>query len=162
MKVTEVMTANPETCALNDSLAQAAGLMWENDCGILPVLSDEGRVVGLLTDRDICMAAVLKGKDLGNIAVAETITGQVFTCGPNDEVRVALNTMQKNRVRRLPVLGADGELLGLLSMNDIVLKVESPTDKKARDLSYADVVNTYKSICEHRTAVQQAQAAAGN
>src|SRR5690242_9271925 len=162
MRVNEVMTTNPETCAMTDSLAKAAGLMWEHDCGILPVMSDEGRVVGLLTDRDICMAAALKGQDLGKIAVGETITGEVFSCGANDDIRDALSTMQKNRVRRLPVLTDDGTLQGLLSMNDIVVKAEESKNKKAADLSYADVVNTYKSICEHRVPVQQAQAAAGS
>jgi CBS domain-containing protein len=162
MKVKEVMTANPETCALTDSLAKAAGLMWEKDCGILPVVSDEGAVVGLLTDRDICMAAALKGRELANIGVEDTITGQVFTCEPNDEIRTALNTMQKNKVRRLPVLAADGTLEGLLSMNDIVLKVEDSKAKKVPGLSYIDVVNAYKSICQHRVPTQQAQAATGN
>ena len=159
MKVKDLMTAEPKTCGLSDTLAEAAGFMWEKDCGILPVLDQDEKVVGLLTDRDICMAAALKARPLADIGVEETITRQVFACEPNDDIRTALDTMQKNRVRRLPVVASDGTLHGILSMNDVVLKAEPSKEKKGPDLSYADVVNAYKSICEHRVPKRQAQAA---
>jgi predicted transcriptional regulator len=136
--------------------------MWENDCGVLPVVSEEGEVVGLITDRDICMAAALKGEPLANISVEDTTTGRVFACEPDDDVRTALETMQENRVRRLPVVSADGMLQGLLSLNDIVLKAELPRDKKTPDISFIDVVNAYKSISQHRAPAVQAQAASGS
>jgi len=159
MKVKEIMTANPKVCTLTNSLADAAGLMWENDCGILPVVAEGGKVVGLVTDRDICMAASLKGRQLTNIAVEDTISGKVFSCKPDDDVHTALKTMQENRVRRLPIVAADGTLKGLLSMNDVVLKAEEAKEKKAPELSYGDVVNTFKSICQHR--LPSAQGAIG-
>jgi CBS domain-containing protein len=156
MKVKEIMTANPKACTLTTSLAEAASLMWENDCGIVPVLA-EGKVVGLLTDRDICMAAALKGRQLGNISVEDTISGKVFACKPEDDVKTALKTMKENKVRRLPVVAEDGNVIGLLSMNDIVLNVGE--GKKKPELSYEDIVNTFKSICEHRLPKRTAQAA---
>lgn len=159
MRVKEVMSADPRTCGLTDNLAVAAGLMWEKDCGIIPVVAESGKVVGLITDRDICMAAALKGRELANIAVADTMTGKVFSCKPDDDVRTALKTMQENRVRRLPVLTADGTLEGVLSLNDVVLKAEETKEKKPPDVSYGEVISTYKAICQHRLAAPQAQGA---
>ena len=159
MKVKELMSGEPKTCTLTDNLAVAAGFMWEKDCGILPVVAEGGKVVGLITDRDICMAAALKGRELANIAVGDAITRKVFSCKPDDDVRTALKTMQENKVRRLPVLAADETLEGVLSLNDVVLKAEETKEKKLPDLSYSDVVNAYKAICQHRLAAPQAQGA---
>lgn len=161
MKVKEIMSTNPTVCTLTDNLSAAAGLMWEHDCGVLPVVAEGGKVVGLITDRDICMAANLKNRNLWNIAVEDVISGKVFACKPEDDIHSALNAMRENKVRRLPVVAADGTLQGILSMNDVMLKAEEQKEKKAPELSYGDVVNTYKVICQHRAPVQQAQAAAG-
>ena len=161
MKVKEVMSTNPKACTLTDNLSAAAGLMWENDCGILPVVAEGGKVVGLITDRDICMAANLKNERLSNLAVEDVISGDVYACKPEENIRSALKIMQENRVRRLPVIATDGTLQGILSMNDLVLKADEPKEKKAPELSYGDVVNTYKSICQHRVTLQ-AQATAGS
>ena len=161
MKVKGLMNRNPKVCTLTDNLSSAAALMWEYDCGILPVVAKDGKLVGLITDRDICMAANLKNRNLVNIAVDEVISGKVFACQPEDDIHTALKTMQENRVRRLPVVAADRTLEGILSMNDVVLKASDAKDKKAAELSYADVVNTYKAICQHRLPTQQAQAASG-
>ncbi len=161
MKVKEVMTPNPSACTPTSTLADAAGLMWDNDCGIVPVVKEGGKVVGLVTDRDICMAAQINNRNLSNIAVEEVISGEVFACGPDDDVRTALKTMAQNKVHRLPVVAADGSLEGVLSMNDLVLKAEDSREKKAPELSYADVIKAYKGICEHRLPAQQARSAAG-
>lgn len=161
MKVKEVMCTNPHACTLTDNLSAAAGLMWEHDCGILPVVVEEGKVVGLITDRDICMAANITGRQLSDIVVADVISGDIYACKPEEDIRSALKTMQENKVRRLPVTATDGTLQGILSMNDVVLRAEEPKEKKAPELSYGDVVNTYKSICQHRVPLQ-AQATAGS
>ena len=161
MKVKEVMSTNPKVCTLGDNLSAAAGLMWEHDCGILPVVAEGGKVVGLITDRDICMAANLKNQRLSNLAVEDVISGDVYACKAEEDIRSALETMQENKVRRLPVIAADGTLQGILSMNDVVLKADEPKEKKAPELSYGDVVNTYKSICRHRVPLQ-AQATVGS
>lgn len=160
MKVKEIMTATPKACTSIDNLAEAARLMWEEDCGIVPVVAEGGTLVGLITDRDICMAAMMKGRNESSIAIEEVISGKLFTCKPEDDIHSALNTMRDNRVRRLPVVSADGQLAGMLSMNDVVLKAAETGNKKASGLSYADVVNTYKSICQHQLPMQQAQATA--
>ena len=158
MKVKEIMTANPKACTLTDNLSEAARLMWEADCGIVPVVAEGGKVVGLITDRDICMAAMTKGRNESSIAIEDVISGKLFTCKADDDIHTALNTMGENKVRRLPVVAADGRLQGMLSMNDVVLKAAETSDQKAPELSYLDVVNAYKSICQHRLPMRQSQA----
>jgi CBS domain-containing protein len=157
MKVNEVMTANPKACILTDSVADAARLMWEADCGIVPVVADGGKVVGLITDRDVCMAGMTKGRNQWNIPVEDVISGEVFACKPDDDIRGALETMRENKVRRLAVIADDGKLAGMLSINDVLLRAE---ESKKAELTYSEVVNTYKSIGQHRLPMQQAQATA--
>lgn len=154
MKVQDLMTTSPAACTLTNSLADAGMMMWHHDCGILPVVAEGGKVVGLITDRDICMAGVLTGRNLANIAVKDVASGKVFACHTDDDVRTALKTMQENRIRRLPVVDELGLLQGVLSMNDIVLKAEEAKDKKTPKVTYADVINTYKSICQHQLPLQ--------
>ena len=149
MKVKEVMTAGPKACMPETSLADAAALMWENDCGALPVVNVEDKVVGMVTDRDICFGATTKNRAPSEVSVAEVITGQLFACGPEDDIREALKTMQRERVRRLPVITDEGKLRGILSMNDVVLRAEEKAKGKTPELSYGDVVQTYKAVCAH-------------
>jgi CBS domain-containing protein len=148
MKVKEVMTSNVQTCMPETSLATAAMMMRENDCGVLPVVNVSDNVVGMITDRDICMGAATKQRDLSTIAVAEVISGDAYVCLPDDDVRQALETMKEKRVRRLPVIDAEGKLHGILSMNDAVLQAKE-NGAKEQKLSYGDVIRTFKAICGH-------------
>lgn len=150
MKVRDVMTGGVKSCGPDTNLAAAAMIMWESDCGAVPVLDDAGKVIGMITDRDICMAVVTKGREASRIAVGEVITGDVFSCRPEDDLSDALKTMRNERVRRLPVVDGDGELRGILSVNDVLLRAEVAGGKKTPALSYAEAVDTLKSICEHR------------
>ena len=149
MKVKDVMTAGAQACATQTNLAVAAALMWDNDCGVLPVLDLDRKVVGMITDRDICFGAATKHRAPSEVSVGEVITGKVFACGPEDDIHDALKTMRHERVRRLPVVGEDGTLHGILSMNDVVLKAENGGGEKYHEITYGDVVKTYKAICEH-------------
>ena len=103
----------------------------------------------MITDRDICFGATTKSRMPSGVSVAEVITGQVFACGPDDDVHEALKTMSRARVRRLPVIAGDGTLRGILSMNDVVLKAEDGGGERHHGITYGDVVRTYKAICEH-------------
>jgi CBS domain-containing protein len=149
MKVKEIMALNPKACTTTTNLAEAASFMWDYDCGILPVVTDGGRVVGLITDRDICIAGATKNRNLSNIAVEEIITSKVYSCAPEDDVLKALETMQQRKVRRLPVVAPDGTLEGILSINDITLNAKEATNRKAPELSFRDLIQTYKAICAH-------------
>jgi predicted transcriptional regulator len=102
-------------------------------------------VVGLITDRDICIGGATKNGNLSNIAVEEIMTGKVYSCAPEDDVRKALKTMQERKVRRLPVVAPDGTLEGLLSINDITLSAKETTGRRVPDVSFRDVVQTYKA-----------------
>ena len=161
MKVKEIMTADPSVCDLNESLAEAAKTMWDSDCGALPVLKDGKEVVGLITDRDICMAMAMRDSNPTAVSAEEVLTGNVYSVAPEDEIQTALQLMQEHQVRRLPVIGPEGELEGMLSMNDIVLNAQRKANGEAPHIRYADVVDTYKAICAHRTPAQQ-QATTGH
>ena len=147
MKVKEVMTPDARAIWITESLADAAKSMWQNDCGILPIIKDR-KVVGLITDRDICMATAMKDSNPSSISVEEVMTGQVYSVAPEDDIQQALQTMQEHKIRRVPVVSAEGELEGILSMNDVVLKAKEATGKTAA-LDFAHVVKTYQAICEH-------------
>ena len=149
MKVKEVMTPDAQAIWLTESLADAARLMWENDCGVLPIIKDGRKVIGLITDRDICMAATMRDTHPSAISVEEVMTGQVFAVNAEDDVEQALEQMQEHRVRRLPVINPEGELEGILSMNDIVLNARATDDSPADSIDYDAVVKTYQAICRH-------------
>lgn len=149
MKVNELMTPNAQAIWLTESLADAAKLMWKNDCGVLPIIKDGRKVIGMITDRDICMAVAMRDTNPSHVSVEEVMTGQVFSVNSDDDVEQALQLMQEHKVRRLPVVNPEGELEGILSMNDIVLNAK--TGKAADTVKYDDVVKTYQAICQHPT-----------
>ena len=152
MKVQDVMTYDVQTCRPETNLADVAMRMWRNDCGVLPVVADGQKVVGIITDRDICMATATKHRDPANIRVKEVISGKVYGCSPDTEIHEALKIMQQKQVRRLPIISAeDGRLQGILSMNDVALKAS--VERKA-ELSAQDVENTLRAICTHRPVAQ--------
>ena len=147
MKVKELMTPDAKAIWLTQSLADAAKQMWENDCGVLPIIKDGQKVVGMITDRDICMATAMRDKNPSSISVEEVMNTTVYAAEPEEDVEQALQTMREHQIRRLPVLNLEGELQGIVSMNDIVLKAKG-NGKKPR-IDYGDVVKTYQAICEH-------------
>src|SRR5512134_738255 len=104
MQIKDVMSHPPVTCPVSSTLDQAARLMWEFDCGIIPVVNDEGRLAGVVTDRDICMAAYTQGKTLREIPVTIAMAKQVIAAYANDSIDSAEELMSANQIRRLPVL----------------------------------------------------------
>jgi CBS domain-containing protein len=113
-----IMTEPASACSLGDSLHRAAQLMWDLDCGVVPVVA-QGRLSGILTDRDICMAAYTKALPLTAIRVEEVMTTQVVTCAPSDSVERAVGLMEDHQVRRLAVVTPERRLVGMLSLSDI-------------------------------------------
>lgn len=153
MKVRDIMIHPVQSCGPETNLAAAAMMMWDGDCGVLPVVNFEGKVVGMITDRDICMAAATKNRPASEITVFETITGQVHACRPDDDIHDAMETMAKHQVRRLPVLDDDRNLVGILSLNDIVLHAGEAKGRQAPAISADDVLRTLKAIDTHRILV---------
>ncbi len=101
MKVSDVMTSEVQYCTPETNLAVAALQMFDGDCGTLPVVEKDGKVIGMITDRDICMAVATRRQDIADIKVGEVPTGHVQSCAPETEVRDALKIFEKARVRRL-------------------------------------------------------------
>ena len=119
MKVKDIMTTNVRKCFMSDSLATAAQLMWDHDCGCVPVLNEHAQLVGMLTDRDICMAAFFQGVPISGVKVSAVMSRQLFDCTSDDDLSVAERIMRDKKVRRLPVLNEEGRLVGVLSLSDI-------------------------------------------
>jgi CBS domain-containing protein len=142
------MTADVETCGAESDLGAAATIMWKRDCGSVPVVDAQGKVVGMITDRDICMAVATRNKLASEIKVGEVISGRVYACAPDDRIEDALETMQSAQLRRLPVVDDDGKLQGILSINDVVLHSKKGRSKK--HVAHRDVMATLKILSEHR------------
>lgn len=145
MKVRDLMTREILTCEPADSLARAGGLMWDGDCGVLPVVRD-GHVAGVITDRDICMALALNGRPAGEMLVGQVMSGQVYACAPTDEVADAVETMRERQVRRLPVIGDDGSLEGVLSLTDVALVTRSGRGEDGTP-TYRELVAALQAVC---------------
>jgi len=143
MQVKDVMTADVRSCSLVTNLAEAGALMLDGDCGMLPVM-DAGKLVGVVTDRDVCIALATRNRRASEVMVGDVVQAPALTCGPDDDVRAALETMKRHRVRRLPVEGFGGTVMGVVSMNDLVLA--AGPRKPVRD---AQVVSTLQAICSH-------------
>jgi CBS-domain-containing membrane protein len=148
MKVGDLMTRDVKTCRPEDDSSRAAQILWEHDCGILPMTDADHGVVGLITDRDLAMAAYTKGLPLAAIRVGSVITGEVFGCAPTDSVESAMGAMRRWRVRRLPVLDRKGRILGILSLADIAREAERQQHEGLPTLSMAEVVKTLATITQ--------------
>jgi CBS domain-containing protein len=154
MKVEDIMTREVQCCGPDINLAAAAKMMWDSDCGVVPIVNAQGRVMGMITDRDICMAAATKTRPPASITAWETSSGKAITCRPDDDIRAALELMERGKVRRLPVVDEDGTLKGILSLNDLVLAAGEHRGRSAPELSADDVMHTLKAICGHRIHVE--------
>jgi CBS domain-containing protein len=146
MKVKRVMNAEPRTVRPEDALAEAARAMHDQGCGWLPV-TDGGRVVGVITDRDICMAACTRGMPLEDMVVEGTMTTDVFLTHPGDALGDALALMRVYRVRRLPVVDDAHTLVGILSLTDVSRRAAI----RHGGVLPAEVVATISAISEPRS-----------
>jgi CBS domain-containing protein len=162
MKVTDVMAKPPAYCSPQTNLAAAVEILWRQNCGILPIVDSKEKVVGLVTDRDICVALGTRNRLPSELTVSEVASGKVIACKPDDDLPGALATMAQAKVRRLPVIDAAGRLQGILSIDDVVLRTETGTLKGDSELSFEDIANTLKVLYTPQPlrAVQQKVAAA--
>jgi CBS domain-containing protein len=119
MKVREVMSSPAHSCTADTNLAAAAIVMRDYKCGALPVLDEQGRPIGILTDRDVCMAVARKNRFPAAISVHEVMTPHPLTCSPDTGLTEVVDLMTEHHVRRLPVVDAEGRLVGIVSLNDV-------------------------------------------
>jgi len=160
MKVWEVMTRAVKSCSAADSLDAAAQIMWDNDCGCVPVVDDDRRVVGIITDRDICMAAHLQGVALKDSQAASAMSKEVFTCDADAGISSAEAIMRERRVRRLPVVNGDNRLIGVVSLNDIAREGRREAARRTvRQVMDADIASVLGAVCQPRSMTEAVQAA---
>lgn len=149
MKVRDVMTVDVHSCPPEANLAEVAQVMWESDCGIVPVVDSDNRVGGVLTDRDVCIALGTRNLPAAVVRASDVMSTNVIASSVDADLESTLATMQGGRVRRVPVVDDGGALCGILSLDDVVLHVtEKPKDGKLRNA----MVGTLKAICEKRKA----------
>lgn len=146
MKVRNVMKKDVRFCPPEATVAEVAKVMAINDCGVVPIVDAQKRVVGVITDRDICLEVATKDRLPSRVPIREIMKRKVFGCGPDEDIHVALDLMRNRKVRRLPVLDENGRLCGILSFDDVVLHAEKTSGPEAPELSETETVETFKAI----------------
>jgi CBS domain-containing protein len=120
MKIDTIMTQQVRSCGPDTNLGSIVETMRSHGCGIVPVVNDRGEAIGVVTDRDICIALGTRDVPASTLVARNVMTEPVIGCAPEDDCVDALLTMAARHVRRLPVLGVGGVLLGIVSIDDIV------------------------------------------
>lgn len=147
MKIEDVMTRRVVAARADTELAHVARLMWDNDCGSVPVVDAEDKVVGILTDRDVCMSANFAGRALRELRVAACMASEVVTCRPGDSLETVAKLMGSKKVRRVPVTDPVGRLVGLVSLGDVVRCAAHASAKEKKAL-HAALLEALTAICE--------------
>jgi CBS domain-containing protein len=143
MKVRDIMTREVSCCTTGTNLATATEMIWTTDCGVLPVV-DDGKLAGIITDRDICIALGTQNRRATEVTAGEVATHDVQTCNSGNDVSSAMSIMRRAKVRRLPVVD-DGKIVGILALNDIVNAVDV-----SADINASEVIDTLKAVGERR------------
>lgn len=144
MQAQELMTRPVVTCHVNDSLDVAAKLMWEHDCGVIPVVRDDGRLAGMITDRDICMAAHLQRLPLDQIDVSAVMSRWVLCARGEQPLTEIQALMVEHQVRRIPIVSDDGRPLGIISLSDLAIEATQPDTRMRHGL--AQVAHTLAAV----------------
>lgn len=150
MRVEQIMSRPAVSCLVSDTANRAAQRMWESDLGCVVVLEGDGRLAGIVTDRDLCMAAYTRGVPLGQIALGEVMTKRVAVVRQDDRLGMAEALMRSKRVRRLPVVDLKDRVVGLLSLNDVARAAQDQRGREVPDVADEEVVSTLGAICEPR------------
>jgi CBS domain-containing protein len=159
MNVGYLMSAEPVTCRPSDPLKMAAGLMWDYDCGALPGVDDDHRLVGIITDRDVCMASYSQGEPLHSVPVERSMSREAVSCYAEDTPLAVERKMRAHKVRRLPVVDPDGRVVGIVSINDLVRESSSiGAEPSQPGMSPAEIVETLSAIGESRRSDDESAA----
>jgi len=148
MKISKLMTKDVMTCRTSDTLDHAAQLMWDHDIRCVPVVDERGRIAGMLTDRDVCMAAYTRGAPLRAIAVGATMSAHPATCTQDAELSVVEAEMGRRQIHRMPVVDDDGHPVGIVSLNDIARASQQRTE-----VSPSEVAATLAAVFAPRPAI---------
>ena len=148
MNVSEVMHPSVRTCSVDDTLDRVARVMWEEDCGCVPLVDREGRIAAMVTDRDVCMAAYTQGQPISTIVARSAASRSVTTVRENATLDSVEALMRDRQIRRIPVVDSDERPIGIVSLNDLALHAH-PGGRRREGLSAESVARTLAAICEH-------------
>jgi CBS domain-containing protein len=154
MRAQDWMIRDVRTCRPETSLNDAANEMWQGNCGILPVVDADRKLVGVITDRDVCMGAYTQGRVLSDLPVRNSMSRAVFACRPSDPIEDVIRCMADHQVRRVPVVDAKGGLVGILSLDDLARHVVGLDDERERARLVPRFVEALASICEPTAGAQ--------
>jgi CBS domain-containing protein len=146
MLVKDLMTRDVSFCSPENNLAELAKMMRSHHCGALPIVDSSGRVTGIITDRDICIALGTKNVRASDVFAPEASSPGCVSCSPENDVRDALRTMATQEVSRLPVVDETGQLVGILSIDDIVFRAGGGHS----GLSDREIIDTMRAMREER------------
>ena len=149
-RISELMSGDVKSCRASDSMAEAARLMWEGDCGCAVVTDAEDRAVGMITDRGLCMAAHTRGLPLADMTVAEAMSRELHACRAEDALQTAEDLMAEKQVRRLAVVSEDGRPVGVLSLNDLARRAEREARSRAPAVTQAEVARVLAATSQPR------------
>ncbi len=153
MIVRHMMTESVITCSPEQTMHEAARLMWEHDCGCLPVVDHEKHVIGVLTDRDICMAAYTQGRPLGEVRVENAMSRNLILCNPKTSLAEVERLMRDHQIRRIPVVDTQGKLVGIVGLADVARYASGTLRRK---LAAPGVAKTLRAIVEPRRPLSAA------
>lgn len=150
MRIQDLMTQGVQAATETDALSAVAKIMWDHDCGIVPIVDAEQHVVGVVTDRDICMAAYTQGRPLHEIPVSTVMSRQVAWCRPWDTPLSAERTMAQRRIRRLPVVDEGDKLVGIVSLGDLAHYMQTQQTTGADGMTWPAIARTFASVSAPR------------
>jgi CBS domain-containing protein len=159
MKVKEIMTQSAACCGRDTNVGAAVELMWVRNCGMLPVVSADQKLIEVVTDRDVCVALVTRNRLAGELTIGDIAARNVFTCKAEDDIHEALDTMAAKQVRRLPVVNDEGVPQGILSMDDVIVHADLNKWEGCCELSAEEVVRSLKRLYGQKFPVVHAKAA---
>jgi CBS domain-containing protein len=149
MNVKSAMVNNVLSCHADTTLDSIALMMWDNDCGSLPVVDDDNKPVGIITDRDIAIGSALQHRPLWEIT-AESVCGNrdLYCCKSTDDIHKALDMMRDHAVRRLPVVNSKGKLVGIVSLGDLVACTDAA---KGAGFPFGEMAGMLSAVSSHHT-----------
>jgi len=149
MKVKSIMNREVATCRPDDALWTVARLLWDHDCGLIPVVHESGRLEGVVTDRDLCMAALLSNRPASTISIREVMAKELATCRETDDVRAVHAAMRDRQLHRVPVVDRKRNLVGLVCLNDLACEAFGSRSAAAQKRQ-REVARTLAEVSRHR------------
>lgn len=149
MQVEDIMTRVVFTCDAHASLESVARVMWDHDCGYVPIVDENEQLAGVVTDRDVAMAAYLHGRALADISVVEIMSRPVHSCTPTASVELAHQIMRSAEIRRLPVVDQNDKLIGLVTWSDLLAAAQRETSASAAAALTRQAIETLEATSAH-------------